>query len=137
MTSSPINGIQDTAKVSQTKAIAAPPTLPLSWSFVTARATDTVEADAMCCHRGETSRNSVDSPDATMHARRTLKLANGLISISEPVRGSISSCHPGKVASPAQHKAPRARPPILGKLLAQQDPGLAKPTATRGRQCPL
>ena len=99
MTNNPIVTNTNSPNENQPNTIALVPTplftlpLPKSWAICDAA------TDAVCCHSTLTSTKT----DAMkMRARaicETGREGKGLTSTSDPVRASISSCQPGKVAS--------------------------------------
>lgn len=119
MTSNPIVTMMNSANANQPNTIALVPTplrtlpFPKSWAICAAA------TDAVCCHKTET-RTKIDA--MKMRARATCETGrdgNGLMSMSDPVRASRSSCHPGKVARRRKVTKARIMATMLRKLLAR------------------
>lgn len=107
ITSSPMVTMMNRAKANQPSTIALVPTplrtlpFPKSWAICAAA------TDAVCCHSTDT-RTKIEA--MKMRARATCETGRegkGLMSMSEPVRASRSSCQPGKVAR--RRKVTKAR----------------------------
>jgi len=74
---------------------------------------EAAEAAATCCHRADVSVKSEAIPSINMQTCETGLDGNGLMSMSEPVLASCSSCQPGNVDKSKKAKTERAIPPIL------------------------
>jgi hypothetical protein len=114
MTTMPSKATTVKANDNQTSAMDAVPISPTTlFPCTVVEMMATTDAAATCCHSAEIIKSSEAVPSAHMTALVTGREGNGLMSMSEPVRASRSSCHPGKLANPRKPKAVRARAPIL------------------------
>ena len=113
MTMRPRSATTIKVKEIQTKAMAAGPTWQTRYSCVVDEMVAAADAAATCCHKADASRNSDPMARANIHTCVTGLDGKGLISMSEPVLGSVSLCQPGSVERPMKASAVRAIPPIL------------------------
>ncbi|KAH9826383.1 hypothetical protein Tdes44962_MAKER03515 [Teratosphaeria destructans] len=107
ITSSPMVTMISKANPNQPNTIALVPTPLLTLPFPKSCATCAAATDAVCCQSTET-RTKME--EMKMRARATWETGRegkGLMSMSEPVRASCSSCQPGKVAK--RRKVMKAR----------------------------
>lgn len=98
MTNSPTVTMINSANPNQPSTIALVPTPLFTEPFPRSCATCAAATDAVCCQRTLT-RTKIDA--MKMSARATCETGRdgkGLMSMSDPVRASCSSCQPGKVA---------------------------------------
>jgi hypothetical protein len=110
----PCTAITVKAKDNHTSPIDAIPTSPTTLVPCAVLETmATTDAAATCCHRADIIKSSEAKPSANKTPWATGREGNGLMSMAEPVRGSTSSCHPGKVASPRKPKNVKATAPTL------------------------
>lgn len=86
------------ANPNQPKTIALVPTPLLTDPFPKSCATCAAATEAVCCHRTLTSTNMEAMKMRARATWETGREGKGLMSMSEPVRASCSSCQPGKVA---------------------------------------
>ncbi len=107
MTKSPIVTIINNANPNHPNTIALVPTPLLTLPFPKSCATCAAATDAVCCQRTLTSTKMEEMKMRARAACETGREGKGLMSTSEPVRASRSSCQPGKVAS--MRKTTKAR----------------------------
>lgn len=137
MTSSPIVTTTRNPKPNQPSTIAEVPTplltlpLPMSCAIVLAA------TEAVCCHNTDTRTNTEDTKISARAACDTGREGNGFTSRSEPV-ASVSSCHPGNVASKMKQKKASMIATILERNQSVPRQGLviswSTLTSDRGRQ---
>lgn len=119
MTSNPIVTITIRANPNQPRTIAEVPTplltlpFPRSWAIVLA------PTDAVCCHSTDTSTNTAATNIKARATCDTGREGKGFTSTSDPL-GSVSSCHPGKVARTMKQKKARMTAMMLG-IISQMD----------------
>lgn len=97
----------------QASAIAAEPRWHERYPCVVDAMTEAAEAAATCCHMAAVRRNKDAIPSRNMHVTDTGLDGKGLISTSDPVCASRSSCQPGKVANPRKASTESPIPPTL------------------------
>jgi hypothetical protein len=117
ITSNPIVTMMKSAKANHPSTIALVPTplrtLPLPKSCAICAAA----TDAVCCHKTDT-RTKIEAMKIRARATcETGREGKGLMSMSEPVRASRSSCQPGKVARRRKVTKARMMATMLGGLL--------------------
>ena len=107
MTSRPMVTMMSSARPNQPRTIAVVPTPLLTAPLPKSDAICAADTEAVCCHNTLT-RTKIDAMKISASAAcDTGRDGNGLMSISLPVRASLSSCHPGNVAS--RRKSPHGR----------------------------
>lgn len=107
MTSKPIVTMIRSENPNQPSTMALVPTPLLTDPFPKSCATCAAATEAVCCHSTETS-TKIEAMKISANATcETGRDGKGLMSMSEPVRASCSSCQPGKVAR--RRKVPNAR----------------------------
>ena len=98
MTNSPIVTRMSKANPNHPSTMAEVPTPLLTLPFPKSCAICAAATDAVCCHSTDT-RTKIEAMKIRASATcETGREGKGLMSISEPVRASCSSCQPGKVA---------------------------------------
>ena len=98
MTSSPIVTTTSSPKPNQPSIMAVVPTPLLTLPLPRSCAMMDAATDAVCCQSTLTSTNIEAMMIIASATCDTARLGNGFTSTSDPVRGSDSACHPGKVA---------------------------------------
>ena len=107
ITSNPIVTTINNEKPNHPNTIALVPTPEFTLPFPKSCAICAAATEAVCCHSTDT-RTKMEA--MKMRARATWETGRegkGLMSMSEPVRASCSSCQPGKVAR--RRKVTKAR----------------------------
>ena len=98
MTNNPMVTRMSKANANHPSTMAAVPTPLLTLPFPKSCAICAAATDAVCCHSTDT-RTKIEAMKIRASATcETGREGKGLMSISEPVRASCSSCQPGKVA---------------------------------------
>lgn len=118
MTSSPIVTRIKRANENHPSTIAAVPTPLLTLPFPKSCAICAAATDAVCCHNTETSTKMEAMKMSASATCDTGREGNGLMSMSDPVLASCSSCHPGKVARRRKVMNARTMATMLIELLA-------------------
>jgi hypothetical protein len=119
ITSNPMVTMINSAKANQPRTMALVPTplrtlpFPKSWAICAAA------TEAVCCHRTETSTKMEAMKIRAKATWETGREGKGLMSMSEPVRASRSSCQPGKVARRRKVTKARMMATMLGWVLAE------------------
>lgn len=98
ITNNPIVTMISSAKPNQPSTIALVPTPLLTDPFPKSCATCAAATEAVCCHSTLTNTNIEAMKINARATCDTGREGKGLISMSEPVRASCSSCQPGNVA---------------------------------------
>ena len=107
MTSKPTVTMISKAKPNQPSTMALVPTPLLTLPFPKSCATCAAATEAVCCHSTLTSTKMEAMKMSARATCETGREGKGLMSMSEPVRASCSSCQPGKVAR--RRKVTKAR----------------------------
>lgn len=98
ITSNPTVTMMSNAKPNQPNTIALVPTPLFTLPFPKSCATCAAATEAVCCHNTLTRTNTDAVKMIASAICVTGREGKGLMSMSEPVRASRSSCQPGKVA---------------------------------------
>lgn len=118
MTSKPIVTMMNSANANQPSTIALVPTPLFTLPFPKSCAICAAATDAVCCHNTDTSTKIEAMKISASATCDTGREGKGLMSMSEPVRASCSSCHPGKVARRRKVMKARTRATMLMFTLA-------------------
>ncbi len=117
MTSRPMVTVISSTKPSQPSTMALVPTpectLPLPKSSVT----EAADTEAVCCQRTLMRMKTLATKMRASVIWHTGREGKGLMSISEPVSGSSSSCQPGKVARRMMQTKVRRMATMLSSLV--------------------
>lgn len=116
ITNNPIVTMINNANPNQPRTIAVLPTPLLTLPLPKSCATCAAATDAVCCHSTETSTKMEAMKMRARATWETGREGKGLMSMSEPVRASCSSCQPGKVAR--RRKVMKAR--MIATILKNQ-----------------
>lgn len=121
MTNNPIVTIINNANPNHPNTIALVPTPLLTDPFPKSLATCAAATEAVCCHKTLTSTKIDEMKISASATCDTGREGKGLMSMSEPVRASCSSCQPGNVARRRKVKKARTRAMMLLELSVQLD----------------
>lgn len=117
MTRRPIVTMMSSAKLNQPRIMAVAPTPLRTLPLPSACAMREAATEAVCCHSTDTSTKMEAMKMMASATCDTGRDGNGFLASTEPV-SSISSCHPGKVASSRKQMKARMMATILFPSLA-------------------